>query len=250
MSTRTLLASMVRIMCALLVSAGVGCGPTARESGIAPSMPELSRGEAVGLLARLYAQEDGVILRAMEEIAAVGDSRSWPRLSIQKCSQAGAPAVPDFLCFEVEGASLRFNRERGERWQRGFASIRETEGEARVMTVARALDRVLELLHRDALRELSADDAHEASTGLVLAGAEISPLSPANSDLIVPAASQRNLRLTGSPNELAGQEFQFTAHVAVPGLSGETSSVEISTKVRSLLSGWPTVFNTSWSLGP
>jgi hypothetical protein len=79
---------------------------------------------------------------------------------------------------------------------------------------------------------------------------EISPLSPANSDLIVPAASQRNLRLTGSPNELAGQEFQFTAHVAVPGLSGETSSVEISTKVRSLLSGWPTVFNTSWSLGP
>lgn len=79
---------------------------------------------------------------------------------------------------------------------------------------------------------------------------EISPLSPANSDLIVPAASQRNLRLTGSPNELAGQEFQFTAHVAVPGLSGETSSVEISTKVRSLLSGWPTVFNTSWSIGP
>lgn len=79
---------------------------------------------------------------------------------------------------------------------------------------------------------------------------EISPLSPANSDLIVPAASQRNLGLTGSPNALAGQEFPFTAHVAVPGLSGETSSVEISTKVRSLLSGWPTVFNTSWSIGP
>ena len=155
MSTRTLLASMVRIMCALLVSAGVGCGPTARESGIAPSMPELSRGEAVELLARLYAQDDDVILRAMEEIAAVGDSRSWPQLSVQKCLQAGAPAVPDFLCFEVEGASLRFSRELGERWQRGFASIRETEGETKVITVARALDRVLELLYRDALRELS-----------------------------------------------------------------------------------------------
>jgi hypothetical protein len=44
-------------------------------------------------------------------------------------------------------------------------------------------------------------------------------------------------------------EFQLTAHVAAPGLSGETTSVEISAKVRSLLSGWPTVFNTSWSLG-
>jgi len=136
-------------------------------------MPELSRGEAVGLLARMYAQEDSVVLRAMEEIAAVGDSRSWPRLSVRKCLQAGAPAVPDFLCLEVEGASLRFNRELGERWQRGFASIRETEGEAEVLAVARALDRVLELLYRDALRELSADDAYEASTGLVLAGATV-----------------------------------------------------------------------------
>jgi len=79
---------------------------------------------------------------------------------------------------------------------------------------------------------------------------EISPLSPTNSDLIVPAASQRNFGSAGSPNELAGQGFQFTAHVAAPGLSGETSSVEIAVKVRSLLSGWPTIFNTSWKLGP
>ena len=198
MSTHTLLSSMFRLMCALLVSAGVGCGPTARESGIAPSMPELSRGEAVELLARLYAQDDDVILRAMEEIAAVGDSRRWPRLSVQKCSQAGVTAAPDFLCLEVEGASLRFNRELGERWQRGFASIRETKGEAEVITVARALDRVLELLYRDALRELSADDALEASSGILLAGAAVNRLVKEMTD-------------TGVAEEFSAREKQWRA---------------------------------------
>ena len=198
MSTHTLLASLVRLMCALLVSAGVGCGPTARESAIEPSMPELSRTEAVGLLARLYAQEDDVIQRAMKEIAAVGDSRSWPRLSVQRCSQAGTTSVPDFLCIEVEGASLRFNRELGERWQRGFASIRETGGEAEVITVAQALDRVLELLYRDALRELSADDALEASSGILLAGAAVN-------------RSVKEMTDTGVAEEFSAREKQWRA---------------------------------------
>ena len=198
----TLHSSVVRLMMVLAVCAGVGCGPgagePARESAIEPRMPELSRAEAVGLLARLYAQEDDVVLRAMEEIAAVGDSRSWPRLSVQKCLQAGAPAVPDFLCFEVEGASLRFSRELGERWQRGFASIRETKGEAEVITVAQALDRVLELLYRDALRELSADDALEASSGILLAGAAVNRLVKEMTD-------------TGVAEEFSAREKQWRA---------------------------------------
>jgi hypothetical protein len=80
---------------------------------------------------------------------------------------------------------------------------------------------------------------------------EISELSPANSDLVVPALSQRNATGAGHPNEFAGQEFPFTAHSAVPNvLPGETESTPIRAKVAELLSGWPSVYSPSWSIGP
>jgi hypothetical protein len=79
----------------------------------------------------------------------------------------------------------------------------------------------------------------------------INELSPANSDLIVPALSQRNASGAGHPNELAGQEFPFTAHSTVPNvLPGETESTPIRVKVAELLSGWPSVYSPSWSIGP
>src|SRR5690606_5306257 len=79
----------------------------------------------------------------------------------------------------------------------------------------------------------------------------INELSPANSDLVVPVPSQRNSSGTGHPNELAGQEFPFTAHSAVPNvLPGETESTLIRVKVAELLSGWPSVYSPSWSIGP
>lgn len=79
----------------------------------------------------------------------------------------------------------------------------------------------------------------------------ISQLSPANSDLIVPAPSQRNSSGAGHPNELAGLNFAFTAHSAVPNLlPGETNSTPIRVTVAELLSGWPSVYNPLWSIGP
>ena len=84
--------------------------------------------------------------------------------------------------------------------------------------------------------------------GIPLDQTEISALNPRNSDLIVPADSQRNSYL-GSANELAGQDFEQTAHVFIAEtIQGETSRAEIAIKVGALLSGWPTKFNTSWRL--
>lgn len=82
-----------------------------------------------------------------------------------------------------------------------------------------------------------------------------SPLSPANSDLIVPADSQRNYLQGGQANFGAGENFSTTAHILLtaPGggvfLEGETTSNAISIKVDQLLSTSPFEFDTAWSLG-
>lgn len=80
----------------------------------------------------------------------------------------------------------------------------------------------------------------------------INELSPSNSDLIVSAMSQRNSSGAGHPNEMAGQAFSSTAHSPVPAipLPGETESTPIRVKVGELLSGWPSVYSSFWSLGP
>jgi len=85
---------------------------------------------------------------------------------------------------------------------------------------------------------------------------QFSPLSTANSDLIVPACSQRNLASGCDPNFGPGEQFNYTAHFQINDsngaevLAGETTSEPIGEKVAELLSTWPSFFDANWSLGP
>lgn len=82
---------------------------------------------------------------------------------------------------------------------------------------------------------------------------EFDPLSPTESDLIVPINSQLNTNGTQThPNFNAGKIFPYTTHSIIPGLGipGETDSALIHLHVTELLSVFPLpLFNSQWTLG-
>jgi pimeloyl-ACP methyl ester carboxylesterase len=81
-----------------------------------------------------------------------------------------------------------------------------------------------------------------------------SPLHPAQSDLIVPACSQRNLPpdCGDATNPMhPGEIFTYTSHSATNAVpNSEPESVAIRDRIVQLLSGYPSPYNPSWSLGP
>ena len=79
--------------------------------------------------------------------------------------------------------------------------------------------------------------------GLHGGGPEISEVNPTNSDLIVEMSSQQNSGgVFSSLNDDEGTVFNYTIHMAIPGLNGwqvETQSIPIINRVGQLLSGYP-----------
>ena len=161
--------SIPALLVFLVLFAAAGCKPSARDVTLGMEPQTIPQSDAARLFVGLYDEDDKAVLRAMRDLTTAIRARAWPRLAVRPCGQLATGSSVDFLCCEVEGASIRFSRSVGERWQRVFESIRRSDGDAVLLETARALDGVIESLYADATAGAGWNEPHDAKPALALA---------------------------------------------------------------------------------